>query len=338
MLSTTRLFAAFVVPALVVAACGVRTGLETGREVVTDAGCTTDETCDDGVPCTFDQCDPTLHVCTHTLSDSICQDGVFCTGDKRCTLSGCVTTPRNCDDGIACTDDTCDEASKSCKHTPDDSKCPISQACDPTQGCEQRAFAHDQQTLFDVRLPSGKVIPIGSTDLELTDVALAPTNVLYGVSSGALTTVDQSTGAATQTAMLADSSINGADFAPDGTFYVSGGPGLYTLDAQSGTLTMVGTFPPPLNSSGDIAFVGNRLLATGVNDPSNDMLVEFDVGAGTSSIIGAVGFGCVWGLASYGTSLYGFTCNGEILSINTTTGAGTLVQHTSSAFWGASAR
>jgi hypothetical protein len=328
-----------VVVALLVASCGARTGLLVGVEIVTDAGCTSDASCDDGVACTLDQCDPSLHVCTHTLRDGLCQDGVFCTGEKHCDATlGCVAVPRNCDDGIACTIDSCVEGSKSCKHVPDNTKCPISQACNPTDGCEQRAFAHDQQTLFDVRLPSGVVTIIGPTGVELTDVALDPNNVLFGIAFDSLSTVNQSTGAATVTQSLSGQSLNGADFAPDGTFFVSGGTELFTLDPQSGALTEFAPFPLPLSSSGDIAFVGNRLLATAVNDPSNDTLVEFDVAAKTSSVVGNVGFGCVWGLASYGTSLYGFTCNGEIIQMNTTTGAGTLIQKVNQSFWGASAR
>ncbi len=336
---TRAIFASAIGSAFVFAACGARTELYAGAEIVTDAGCTTDSSCNDGIDCTLDRCDPTLQVCTHTLRDALCDDGVFCTGVKHCDPTrGCVTTPLSCDDGIACTIDSCNEHAKKCDHVPDDSKCPISQACNPTSGCEQRAFAQDPSTLFDVRLPSGVMTAIGSTGLGLTDVALDPKNVLFGISFDGLAIVNQSTGNAAQTISLTGESLNGADFAPDGTFFVSGGGSLFTLDPQAGTLTTVASFPSGLTSSGDIAFVGSRLLATANQGTSSDALVEFDIGSGTSIVLGDIGFSCVWGLASYGTSLYGFTCNGEIINMDTTTGAATLVQQVSASFWGASAR
>ncbi|CAN5607835.1 hypothetical protein BH09MYX1_BH09MYX1_48050 [soil metagenome] len=58
----------------------------------------------------------------------------------------------------------------------------------------------------------------------------------------------------------------------------------------------------------------------------------------TSTILGPIGFSCVWGLAAFGPTLYGLTCNGHVLSINPNTGKGTLLNQSSVAFWGASAR
>ena len=51
-----------------------------------------------------------------------------------------------------------------------------------------------------------------------------------------------------------------------------------------------------------------------------------------------MGFTCIWGLAAYGPTLYGLTCEGRILSIDTTTGKGAQLNKVSTAFWGASAR
>ena len=57
---------------------------------------------------------------------STCQDG----------------TPPNCDDGIDCTVDTCDEVNDTCANTPDDTACPDDglfctgqEICDPADGC-----------------------------------------------------------------------------------------------------------------------------------------------------------------------------------------------------------
>jgi len=338
---------------LVLVACGARTELgapefvdasvvdvanEGGHDViVTDAGCATDFDCDDGVACTSDACDPSLHVCTHLPKDALCDDGIFCDGDEVCTATGCVQTARNCADSISCTVDTCDETKKQCDHTPDDSLCPISHVCDPVLGCQAHALAHDDATLYDVRLPSGQVNVIGGTNAQLTDIALSPSNVLWGIGFSSLYTVNQQTGAATFFKNVNAGSVNGADVQPNGTLWVSGGSALSVLDTQTGTITFVASFPNGSTSSGDLAWVGSRLLAT-ASGSGGDELVEFDVANKTSKVLGSCGFTCIWGLAAYGTTLYGLTCEGRILSIDTTSGAATQISQTSTAFWGASAR
>lgn len=306
--------------------------------VITDAGCSMDAECNDGFACTIDACDPTLHVCTHAPRDALCDDGLFCDGDETCDPNaGCVTMPRDCADGVSCTVDACDESKKACTHTPDDALCPISHICDPVLDCQAHALAHDDTTLFDVRLPSGQVNVLGATSFELTDIALSPSNVLYGIGFDALYTVSQQTGTATFSKSINGSSLNGADVSPDGTLWVAGGSELSTLDTTSGALTFVASFPSGASSSGDLAWVGPRLLATAVGG-GGDELVEFDVVHKTSKVLGPCGFGCIWGLAAYGTVLYGLTCEGRVLSIDTTTGAATQLNLSNATFWGASAR
>ena len=305
--------------------------------IVTDAGCASDLECNDGISCTIDQCDANLRVCTHLPSDKLCDDGVWCNGDEVCTTGGCVQTARDCADAVSCTVDTCNESKRQCDHEPDDSLCPISHICDPLQGCQAHALAHDDSTLYDVRLPSGQVNVIGSTNNQLTDIALSPSNVLWGIGFSTLYTVNQQTGAATFSKSVSAGSINGADVAPNGTLWIAGGGSLSTLDTQTGTITFIAGFPNGSTSSGDLAWVGSRLLATAVGG-GGDELVEFDVVNKTSKVLGPCGYGCIWGLAAYGTTLYGLTCEGRILSIDTSSGAGTQLNQTSTAFWGASAR
>ncbi len=306
--------------------------------IVTDAGCTTDAQCNDGIACTIDACDLALHVCTHAPNDAVCDDGLFCDGDEICDPNfGCTTIVRNCADGISCTVDSCDEANKTCVHTPDDALCPISHICDPVLDCQAHALAHDDATLYDVRLPSGQVNIIGSTGSQLTDVALSPSNVLFGIGFGALYTVSQQTGLATFVHGVNGGNINGADVAPDGTLWVSGGSAVSTLNTNTGVLSFVASFPSGTSSSGDLAWIGSRLLATATTGSSDD-LVEFDVVNKTSKVLGSTGFTCIWGLAAYGTTLYGLTCDGRVLSIDTQTGQAKQLASSSVTFWGASAR
>jgi hypothetical protein len=301
-----------------------------------EAGCDSAAQCDDGVVCTIDSC--VGGACQHQPDNKACDDGLFCTGTEVCNAAtGCQTIPLGCDDGVACTDESCDEKAKSCVHTPNDALCPISHKCGLTEGCYALAYAHSQDTLYEVRLPSGKVNLIGSLGTELTDVALSPSGILYGISFSALYEIDTATGAASFLSNIEASGMVGLDAAPDGTFYAAG-PAVYDVDVQNGGLTKAVSYPPGYQASGDLAFLGGRLLSSASPGAGPDALVEHDLASGSSKILGVIGYPCVWGVAAFGETLYGLTCNGEILKIDPNSGAPTVLGQTTVAFWGASAR
>jgi hypothetical protein len=145
-----------------------------GNEVGTCEGTDTSAVdCDDGVACTTDTCDPTTgcdnaqvdaacgdgNVCTVDTCDTVtgcdndgtgvidtCNDGNACTtgdvclGDAAGTCAGTDTSVVDCDDGIACTTDTCDTVT-GCDNTPVDAACDDSIACTtdtcaPATGCD----------------------------------------------------------------------------------------------------------------------------------------------------------------------------------------------------------
>ncbi|MBX3192568.1 MAG: hypothetical protein KF819_36625, partial [Labilithrix sp.] len=70
-----------------------------------------------------------------------------CTGPNLCQANNglacmggfCVPTgkPMNCDDGILCTNDSCDVNQNKCVHMPNDSACPAQSYCDPKLNCVQ---------------------------------------------------------------------------------------------------------------------------------------------------------------------------------------------------------
>ena len=68
-----------------------------------------------------------------------CDDGDACTEDSCSEAAGCQTYSPSCDDGLACTVDDCDPAT-GCTFTPDDSLCATAGlcetgVCDPESGC-----------------------------------------------------------------------------------------------------------------------------------------------------------------------------------------------------------
>ncbi len=103
--------------------------------------------CDDGIACTLDRCDSISDSCEHTPRDSVCDNGLYCDGSETCdSQQGCRTgTAVECDDGIGCTDDSCNETGDRCEHTPRASACDDglycngAEYCDVQQGCRPGA-------------------------------------------------------------------------------------------------------------------------------------------------------------------------------------------------------
>jgi hypothetical protein len=88
-------------------------------------------TCNEGT----DTCD--VIGCT---SDAECDDGLFCNGGETCNLSTHQCEPGipvDCNDGVGCTDDSCDEANDTCANNPNDVNCPDDGFfCNGTEFCD----------------------------------------------------------------------------------------------------------------------------------------------------------------------------------------------------------
>ncbi len=92
------------------------------------------DACDDGNTCTTDSCSKTTG-CSHVLNVAPCEDGDLCTFGDVCGGGACLPGAATvCDDGIACTADTC--AGGGCVFTPvtggvctDNDACTLADAC-----------------------------------------------------------------------------------------------------------------------------------------------------------------------------------------------------------------
>lgn len=95
-----------------------------GNEIcVAFRGCVLDRAtaCDDGVFCTLDRCNEDTDSCEHSPANVLCSDDLFCNGAEVCDPdAGCTAAADPCDDGDACTTNTCDEAANSCSTAPFD--------------------------------------------------------------------------------------------------------------------------------------------------------------------------------------------------------------------------
>ena len=114
-------------------------------------GCTVDEDCDDGIPCTIEGCNTVSHTCEVIPEHGICNDHVFCNGSEICDpIEGCIDgTPPTCDDDVSCTQDYCDTLTDSCKHLArnelcaDDSWCNGDEICNAATGCQEAVASRD---------------------------------------------------------------------------------------------------------------------------------------------------------------------------------------------------
>ncbi|UCG33244.1 MAG: S8 family serine peptidase [Phycisphaerales bacterium] len=93
--------------------------------------------CDDGIACTNDSCNEATDSCDNIADDAACDDGLFCNGAETCNVTlGCQAgSPVDCDDGVGCTDDSCNEVTDACDNVPDDGYCDDGLFCNGVETC-----------------------------------------------------------------------------------------------------------------------------------------------------------------------------------------------------------
>ncbi len=89
--------------------------------------------CDDGNPCTLNECDP-IRGCVETLLTGPCDDGNVCTSNTVCRFGACVGDLKDCDDGNFCTDNPCDPV-EGCLTIYNDNPCDDQLTCTINDRC-----------------------------------------------------------------------------------------------------------------------------------------------------------------------------------------------------------
>ena len=85
-------------------------------------------------PCPQDPNDYCLLEC---FTNEDCNDGLYCNGQEICADGECVPgNAVNCDEGVDCTVDSCNEETDSCDNNPDDSYCDDGLYCDGEEYCD----------------------------------------------------------------------------------------------------------------------------------------------------------------------------------------------------------
>ena len=103
--------------------------------------------CDDGDPCTDEQCDP-VEGCIYAVNAAGCDDGDPCTTGDVCTDGVCAGQAVDCDDGDPCTDDVCDETG-ACTHGPNTAPCDDGDPCTDGDACAEGVCVPGGPTVCD---------------------------------------------------------------------------------------------------------------------------------------------------------------------------------------------
>lgn len=172
---------------------------------------------------------------------------------------------------------------------------------------------------------SGTFTLLNNANPTFLDIAQSPTGDLFGVTFSKLYQINPTSGATTFVSDLDKTNLNALGFSSTGVLYAAGGSNVYTINPSAGTTTLVANIPG-FNSSGDLAFdsTRNQIFATSqALGSSSDTL--FSIGLdGSATSIGNIGFRNVYGLSFDNNVLYGYTLDRQQITINPTTGVGSL--------------
>lgn len=114
--------------------------------------------CSDGNPCTTDSCSAASGACVYVPNSFVCDDGNACTINDKCVTGQCTGGILSCNDGVACTTDTCD-AKTGCLNTASAAACNdsdpcTSDSCDVKQGCVHAPFGGPHKVEVTFKSPS----------------------------------------------------------------------------------------------------------------------------------------------------------------------------------------
>jgi hypothetical protein len=211
-----------------------------------------------------------------------------------------------------------------------------------TQNATEILVSDSAGQLWQTQGKSEDAIWIGSLPAVMSDIA-AYNGSLYGISeapsggSSTLYSINPSSGGGTAIGSGMGVALNALAFSPSGTLYAVGGDTLYTVDITTGTAAEIGSGAGAYASSGDLEFDSGGNLYLTSSGASGDQLFSIDPTTGQGTLIGNIGYSQVYGLAYFNGGMYGFTAGGSAITVNLTTGAGTLVCAYNLSFEGATA-
>lgn len=206
-------------------------------------------------------------------------------------------------------------------------------------------YAHEAETLYTVDPVTFDLVRVGvfGAGDEMTDMAITPDGKIYTISRTSLYLVNPQTALATLVLASVNSTTNVAlAFQTDGTLLAADKLGkVRRIDPVGGTVTELGMYGSGFDTAGDLVVVSDGTMfgiaekGPGSTAASN-VLLSVDASSGVASGIGPIGYSGVFGIAYSNGEVVAFTSDGKIITINRTTGQGTLRKaHDGKRFWGA---
>ena len=212
-------------------------------------------------------------------------------------------------------------------------------------------YAHTASELYKVDPDTLQIMKIGNFGFDtgsdsITDIAIDKSNTMIGVSFGSVYRIDPTTAQGTRLSNGLAGEFNGLSFVPAAQIGLTGDDVLvgtrnsdgavFRVDPMTGGITQIGNMGA-FSSSGDLVSVEDLgTLQTADNGIGPDRLVKLAPGTFTATTVGAdTGFSEIWGIAFWKDKVFGFTNGGEFITIDPTTGVGTLVTGNGPSWWGA---
>lgn len=190
--------------------------------------------------------------------------------------------------------------------------------------------------LYSINSSTWATTLIGTTGQYLEALAISPKGDLFATStSGNLYKLDLTTAAATLVGDTGRSNIEALDFNGSTLLGVtfSGSPvTVFSIDTTNGTTTDLVTLSPAPNTTRSAAMWDGKLLIR--SDGSPKTLSAVNLADGTVTSIGSLGGNNLYAMdfAPNGT-LYALDDDGSVYSVNTSSGATTLLGDTGSQLW-----
>jgi len=213
-------------------------------------------------------------------------------------------------------------------------------------------YAHTAGTLYKVDPDTLAITKVhdfvwSNGSDSMTDIAIDKTGLMLGVSMSSVYRIDATTAVATRLSNNLTGGFNGLSFVPAAMIGQTGDDVLVgtrnadgvvsRIDPMTGQATPIGNMGGGFSSSGDLVAVTNfGTVLTADNGLSNDRLVRLAPSTFAASAVGTdIGYAEIFGVAFWKNKIFGFTANGQFITIDPNTGVGTLVQSNGPAWWGA---
>ncbi len=222
---------------------------------------------------------------------------------------------------------------------------------DLPDGVVGAVYAHTADALYKIDPDTLAVTKVGNFQWSngpdmMTDIAVDRNGLMLGVSFGAVYRIDQTNAVATRMGVGLPGVFNGLSFVPATMIGQTGADVLvgtrnsdgvvHQIDPMTGMAHAIGNMGG-FRSSGDLVAVKNYGIAqtTDNGDGTPDGLVSLAANTFAGTMIGSIGYDEIWGIAFWKGNIFGFTSDGKFITINPTTGQGTLVQSNGPEWWGA---